>query len=305
MNLNQYSISAAQPGLSVEIVGNLFIPFPPSVEQQTIATFLDRETAKIDTLIAEQETLLALLAEKRQATISHAVTKGLNPDAPMKDSGIPWLGEVPGHWEVTPFRYCVDFMEGPGILATDFHDEGVPLLRVAGVQNHWASLEGCNYLDPEKVLVRWNHFRVQQGDLLISASASMGTVCEVGDEVVGSIPYTGIIRLRGIKGMMIKSFVRYVVVSSQFLTQIDLLKAGATIQHFGPTHLSQMLVARPSEKEQSEISRYLEAVLSRLDSLEAAAHSAIELLKERRSALIAAAVTGQIDVRGAVGAQAA
>ncbi len=281
------------------------VPLPPPEEVLAIATFLDRETAKIDTLIAEQETLLALLAEKRQATISHAVTKGLNPDAPMKDSGIPWLGEVPGHWEVTPFRYCVDFMEGPGILATDFHDEGVPLLRVAGVQNHWASLEGCNYLDPEKVLVRWNHFRVQQGDLLIGASASMGTVCEVGDEVVGSIPYTGIIRLRGIKGMMIKSFVRYVVVSSQFLTQIDLLKAGATIQHFGPTHLSQMLVARPSEKEQSEISRYLEAVLSRLDSLEAAAHSAIELLKERRSALIAAAVTGQIDVRGAVGAQAA
>lgn len=285
--------------------GPLFLPLPPLLEQRSIIAFLDRETAKIDALIAEQEKLLTLLAEKRQATISHAVTRGLDPDVPMKDSGVAWLGEVPAHWEVVPFKYCVHFQEGPGIMADDFRDEGVPLLRVSGVRTHWATLEGCNYLDPEKVQARWSHFKVEEGDLLISASASMGTVCEVGPEAAGSVPYTGIIRLKAIDGMMVKNFVRHVVVSGLFLTQIDLLKAGATIQHFGPTHLSQMDVARPPEREQQEIAACLDAALADLAELQREAGAAIELLLERRSALIAAAVTGQIDVRGFVETQAA
>lgn len=100
MDLGQYSITAAQPGLSVEAIGNLRIPVPSFAEQSAIAAFLDRETGKIDVLVAEQERLIALLKEKRQAVISHAVTKGLNPNAPMKDSGVAWLGEMPAHWKV-------------------------------------------------------------------------------------------------------------------------------------------------------------------------------------------------------------
>jgi type I restriction enzyme S subunit len=270
---------------------------PPKVEQTAIATFLDRETAKIDELIAEQEKLIALLAEKRQATISHAVTKGLNPDAPMKDSGVAWLGEVPAHWAVKPLRYCIDYQEGPGIMAADFVESGVPLLRVSGVQGRWATLDGCNFLTPERVAHKWEHFRVKEGDLLISASASMGTVCEVGADTIGSIPYTGLIRLSGKTGVMIKPFVRSLVVSDLFITQIDLLKAGATIQHFGPTHLSQMTVPRPPVDEQIEIAAYIENQTIRLDTLTAEATRGIALLKERRSALISAAVTGKIDVR--------
>lgn len=278
--------------------GALCIPLPSHEEQTAIATFLDRETGKIDALIAEQEKLLTLLAEKRQATISHAVTRGLNPDAPMKDSGVEWLGEVPAHWKVMPFRYGVDYQEGPGILADDFHDDGVPLLRVAGVQSQWASLSGCNYLDPEKVAKKWEHFRLVKGDLLISASASMGTICEVGEEAEGAIPYTGIIRMREKIGLLEKGFIRHLVVSSQFLTQIDLLKTGATIQHFGPTHLSQMFVVRPPENEQRDIAEFIDDELEKLEALQSDTTRAIELLKERRSALISAAVTGQIDVRG-------
>ena len=295
----------AIPMLTVEQVASGAVPLPPIHEQVEIASFLGRETAKIDALIAEQEKLLALLAEKREATISHAVTRGLDPNAPLKDSGIPWLGQVPAHWEVVPFKYCVHFQEGPGIMADDFRDEGVPLLRVSGVRTHWATLEGCNYLDPEKVQARWSHFKVEEGDLLISASASMGTVCEVGPEAAGSVPYTGIIRLKAIDGMMVKNFVRHVVVSGLFLTQIDLLKAGATIQHFGPTHLSQMDVARPPEREQQEIAACLDAALADLAELQREAGAAIELLWERRSALVSAAVTGQVDVRGFVETQAA
>jgi type I restriction enzyme, S subunit len=113
MNLNQYSVSAAQPGLAVEAIGNLWVPVPAHGEQTAIAAFLDRETAKIDALVAEQETLIALLKEKRQAVISHAVTKGLNPDAPMKPSGIEWLGDVPARWEVLALkRVCSLIKDG-------------------------------------------------------------------------------------------------------------------------------------------------------------------------------------------------
>lgn len=289
---------AAREGLNFEQIGGMVMSLPPLNEQESIAAFLDRETAKIDALIAEQEKLIALLAEKRQATISQAVTRGLDPNVPLKDSGVPWLGKVPAHWEIKPLRYCVDYQEGPGILAEDFRDEGIPLLRVAGVQSNLATLDGCNFLDPDKVSIRWNHFRLLKGDLLISASASMGTVCEVGDDAVGAVAYTGIIRLRGKEGVMIRDFIRYMVVSWPFLSQIDLLKAGATIQHYGPTHLSQMFAVCPPVKEQESISDFIANELARAGRLMQEAKKTVALLHERRAALISAAVTGKIDVRG-------
>ena len=145
---------------------SLRVALPQLSEQQSIAVFLDRETAKIDALVAEQENLIALLKEKRQAVISHAVTKGLDPTVPMKDSGIEWLGEVPDESSIKPFKAAVDYQEGPGIMAVDFHEEGVPLLRVSSVQSRWASIEGCNYLDPDKVACQWKHFRLVKGAIL-------------------------------------------------------------------------------------------------------------------------------------------
>ena len=287
--------------LSGDALAAFRLPAPDSHEQSTIAAFLHRETAKIDELVGEQRRLIELLKEKRQAVISHAVTKGLNPNAPMKPSNIPWLSDVPEHWDVAPFRLAVAFQEGPGIMAADFHDEGVPLLRVSGVQGTWATLKGCNYLDPELVEKRWSHFRVEEGDLLISASASMGTVTEVGPEAAGAVPYTGLIRLNGRQGVLINNYVKAFVVSDMFLTQIDLLKAGSTIQHFGPTHLSQMKIAfPPDEAEQIEVANFVDESLERYDKLMDTANEQIDLLGERRTALIFAAVTGKIDVRNAI-----
>ncbi|MBB4841187.1 type I restriction enzyme S subunit [Sphingomonas kyeonggiensis] len=280
-------------------LAQLPIPLPSLSEQAEIVAFLDRETAKIDALVEEQRRLIELLKEKRQAVISHAVTKGLNPDAPMKDSGVEWLGEVPSHWAIAKFPSAIDFQEGPGILAVDFHDEGVPLLRVAGAQSRWASLDGCNFLDPAKVQSRWDHFRLELGDLVISGSASMGTVCEVGAATVGAIPYTGLIRLRPRNNGATRDYIRALVSSSLFFTQIDMLKAGATIQHFGPIHLRQMIVTLPPKEEQEKIAVYVEAEHTRFDALLEQASAAITLLQERRAALISAAVTGKIDVRAA------
>lgn len=270
---------------------------PPLEDQSAVATFLDRETARIDTLIAKQKRLIELLQEKRQAVISEAVTRGLDPVVPTKPSGAEWLGDVPAHWHVSPLKSAVTIQEGPGIMADDFRDEGVPLLRIANVGSRYTTLEGCNYLDPDKVEKRWGHFRVRVGDLLISASASMGTVSEVTEGAAGSIPYTGLIRLVPEAERTTRAFIRYFVVSSAFLRQIDLLKAGATIQHFGPTHLRQVCMALPPINEQRSIGEYLDNANAKIDALIAKAQQAIELQKEHRIALISAAVTGKIDVR--------
>lgn len=295
------SKSSAQAGIYMGDVAATSIAFPVSIEEQhAIVNLLDRETARIDALIEKKTRFIELLREKRQALITHAVTKGLDPNVKMKDSGVEWLGEVPEHWMIRPFKVCIDFQEGPGVMAADFCNEGVPLLRVAGVQGRWASLEGCNYLESAKVDRQWSHFRLEHGDLLISASASMGTVCEVTNETVGAVAYTGLIRLRGKQDLMLRSYIRYLLASSVFSTQIEFFKAGSTIQHFGPTHLSQMFVVCPPLEEQEAISQLLEAEILRIDDLLAKSEHSIALLKERRSALITAAVTGQIDLREAV-----
>ncbi len=295
-----YQNGAGREGLNFEQIGNMFIALPPAEEVDKALSHLDRETARIDALIEKKTRFIELLREKRQALITHAVTKGLDPNVKMKDSGVEWLGEVPEHWSVRPFRVCIDFQEGPGIMAADFCGEGVPLLRVAGVQGRWASLEGCNYLSPAKVERQWSHFRLKEGDLLISASASMGTVCEVAEDTIGAVAYTGLIRLRGKLGVMLRPYIRSLMVSSLFSTQIDFFKAGSTIQHFGPTHLSQMFVVCPPLDEQEAISQHLEDETLRIDELVAKSERSIALLKERRCALITAAVTGQIDLREAV-----
>jgi type I restriction enzyme, S subunit len=277
---------------------SLPIVTPPLKEQQQIARFLDRETATIDALIAKQEQLIATLREDRTATIAHGVAKGLDSATRMKKSELEWVDFVPSTWQLVPLKSAISFQEGPGIMATDFRDEGVPLLRVASVSGTRATLDGCNYLDPEKVRTTWSRFRVKAGDLLISASASMGTVAEAGPDVAGAIPYTGIIRI--FPGSLVKrDFMKWYLVSLPFTTQIDLVKQGSTIQHYGPTHLSRMRLYVPPFDEQDEIVEFLNERCRKIDALIAKAKEVIERIREYRSALITDAVTGKIDVRGA------
>ncbi len=283
--------------ISYEQFGAIYLPYCSYEEQQKIASFLDHETAKIDTLIAKQEKLIELLKEKRQAVISHAVTKGLNPNAPMRDSGVEWLGEVPEHWVVTKFSYAIDFLEGPGILAVDFHDEGIPLLRIQNVKEAIVTDNFKTYLDPQKVKEKWEHFRVKKGDLLISASASTGLISEVDERTVGAVPYTGLIRLKPVSASITKDFIRFVVQSDLFYEQIKLLQTGSTIQHFGPIHLQQMKVVLPPVDEQNRIAKDIKHSIKYIDRLTENAESIIDLTKERKTALISAVVTGKIDVR--------
>ena len=286
------SYPAINPGDLVAISG-----VRPSIEEQTaIARFLDEKTAEIDDLIAKKEELLRLLAEQRTALITHAVTKGLNPDAPMNPSGIDWLGDVPEGWEVKPLKREVWYQEGPGIMAVDFRDEGVPLLRIRNLKPGRVELEGCNFLDPEMANGKWAHFQVEDGDRLISTSASTGLVSVVDADAVGAIPYTGIIRIRPLGDKMLPEFLEYFVSSELFFDQIDLLATGTTIQHFGPYHLNQMIMAVPPVEEQVMLVERLASDLGKLGETMGIVETALDRLKEYRTALITNAVTGKIKV---------
>ena len=296
---NVYATSTSGLGnLNGTIVGNLPFPVADLETQRKIADFLDRETARIDLLIEKKQRLVELLGEKLRSAITDALSTGLDRTAPMQSTGLTWLPEVPAHWTVPPLRTLIWYQEGPGILAVDFHDEGIPLLRIKGLSGRHATLDGCNYLDPDKVKTRWKHFRVEVGDYLISASATTGGIAtEVTSETAGAVPYTGIIRIKPRRGGYVHEIIPFFLLSTLFEEQITLLSAGSTIQHFGPSHLSHMKAPLPPKREQIQIAQRLSSAMSRTGEATQKVNTSIDRLKEYRSALITAAVTGQIDVQ--------
>jgi len=157
-----------------------------------------------------------------------------------------------------------DFQEGPGILAVDFHDDGIPLLRLKGIENEFATLDGCNYLCPEKVEQKWKHFCVEEGDILIGSSASVGRVAIVDEDTIGAIPYTGIIRFRINEKLVNRAFVLALLRSDVFNRQVTRMSTGSTIKHFGPTHLKKVRLPVPPLNLQNE----LEKLFSSLNGIE-------------------------------------
>lgn len=274
-------------------------PVPPLFEQTAIATFLDRETGKIDALIAEQEMLLALLAEKRQAAISHAVTKGLNPDAQMKDSGIAWLGEVPEHWDrVQLGRLCTQVSDGPH-FSPNYVDDGVMFLSARNIKVDGWSLDDAKYVSEEDYAEFNKRVIPEKGDVLYTKGGTTGIAKVVDlDERFQVWVHVAVLKLD--KSVVMPHYVAYALNSIGCYEQSQLYTRGATNQDLGLTRMVKIFLALPPLEEQHSIIGWLDKETARLDSLKAESERAITLLKERRSALIAAAVTGQIDVRNLV-----
>lgn len=161
---------------------------------------------------------------------------------------------------VVPLVDALDFREGPGIMAVDFQDTGVPLIRLAGLKSGADLLAGCNYLDPAKVESKWQHFRVQEGDVLLSTSASLGEVAVVTAAGVGAVPYTGIIRFRPKDHNVAQEFIQYALRSPAFKQQIVEMGVGSVMNHFGPSHLKRMTLSLPSVEQQRGIAKVLGAL---------------------------------------------
>lgn len=272
---------------------------PPPDEQAAIVRFLDCANGRLERAIRAKRKVIALLNEQKRAIIHGAVTRGLDPDVPLKPSGIPWLGDIPQHWEVRRFKTSVGFQEGPGIMLADFREAGVPLLRISCLAGTEATLAGCNYLSPAKVREKWSHFAVRPGDYLLSASGSTGAVRRATAEVVGAIPYTGIIRLWPKSRAIDMEYLRLFMSARPFAEQISMAKSGVGIEHFGPTHLKRMWILQPPVEEQAEIVDRLVESTSGLDLTSSRLEREIELLREYRTRLVADVVTGKLDVREA------
>jgi len=171
------------------------------------------------------------------------------------------FANCPATWRVIPFQDAVEFREGPGILAKDFRTNGVPLLRLRNIERPFVDLEGCNFLDPDMVRAKWDHFRIEPGDLLVSTSGTLGRVSIATEPSQGSIPYTGIIRMRPAGPHVDAGFIRYFLTSPLFQLQAEASAAGSVLKHFGPTHLREMSFPVPPVEEQCAIA----AVLGALD----------------------------------------
>jgi type I restriction enzyme S subunit len=279
--------------------------FPPIDEQAAIAAFLDRETAKIDELIAEQEKLIALLAEKRHATISHAVTRGLNNNVPLKDSGVAWLSEVPVHWEVKKLRYIANVVRGasprpagdPRFFASD--DEfGVncPWVTVAEVTKDEDVFlkEVVEYLTPTGV----EHSQsFEAGTLIFTNSGATLGVPKI--LAINCCANDGILAFRNLSDKADIRFVYYFLLTTTERLRTE-MKQGGGQPNLNTGIVKEISLALPPHDEQLQVVNFLEAEILKFDSLRAQAERTISLFKERRDALIAAAVTGQFDVRGTV-----
>lgn len=285
-------------GLGQYALDNVELPFPPFDEQAAIASFLDRETAKIDALIAEQEKLLVLLAEKRQATISHAVTRGLDPNALMKDSGIPWLGEVPAHWVIGGLtKFIGPVVDYRGRTPTK-GNEGMFLVTAKNVRNgalDYAASE--EYVDPAEANVLLSRGRPEIGDVLFTTEAPLGQVAQIDRTDIALAQR--IVKFRGLKDVLVNRFLMYWLMGSACQSRLETLATGSTALGIKASKLGMIECLVPPVPEQQKIVEHIDRQLDQFGALQADAARGIYLLRERRSALISAAVTGKIDVRNA------
>ena len=301
--LDAASRDSAVPGLDRDDAYAREVAVAPIDEQQAIATFLDRETAKIDALVTKKESLVELLQEKRTALITRAVTWGLDPNVPMKESGVEWLGEVPAHWEVRPLKSMSDLQTGL-TLGKRYEGEAVttrPYLRVANVQDGYLALDDISEVE---VSVRGAaRFELRMGDVLVTEGGDFdklgrGHVWE--EQIAQCLHQNHIFAVRPRRTALTPHFLALVTSSGYgraYFTATS--KQSTNLASTNATKLRNLPVALPGLAEQVEIVHWASHESARIDGLVAKIEEAIDHLNELRTALISAAVTGKIDVREA------
>ena len=304
IQFGRYLTNTALPSMTQEHLGNYFFSIPNNeIERNNIANFLDHETAKIDLLIEKQQALIELLKEKRQAVISHAVTKGLNPNVPMKDSGVEWLGEVPEHWVVLQIRRVLLNIEqgkSPECESRPASIDEWGVLKSGCVNNGFFNEEENKFLPDE--IEPFSQFEVRKGDILMSRAS--GSV-----DLIGSVAFVESTRPKlllsdkvfrlNFNDLLSGRFFALLMKSTYMRTNIKNAISGAEgmANNITKGSILSFKFALPPIEEQEFIVTSSLAKISKYDHLIGQAENAIEYLQERRTALISAAVTGKIDVR--------
>ncbi|KDN29651.1 restriction endonuclease subunit S [Vibrio fortis] len=269
---------------------NILLAVPTEDEQQKIANFLDHETAKIDTLITKQEKLIELLKEKRQAVISHAVTKGLNPQAPMKDSGVEWLGEVPEHWGVVKCGYLGNLFGSEAIAEDLVSDDGdIPFIKVSTL-----SLDSFD-LSEKSFFVDSDMVSVNKAKSNYIAFPKRGAAIFTNKVNIVTEPSFIDPNLMGweINNRALPEYIAYMLK----LRGLGDIADVSTVPQINNKHIEPMKFPLPPLQEQTDILKSLKGQVATINELIEKSNVAITLIKERKTALISAAVTGKIDVR--------
>lgn len=295
-NIRNMAGGDLRDGLNLDLLGDIPCPLPLPGEQAAIAAFLDRETAKIDALVEEQKRLIELLKEKRQAVISQAVTKGLDPNVPMKDSGVEWLGDVPAHWSITRLKHVSPQVTVGIVVEPSRHyaESGVPALRSLNVRQDAIVTDGVVYITASGHRLH-SKSQLNAGDLVAVRSGQPGTTAVVPEELDGCNCIDLLVIRRPLAGC--SEFLSRFMNSDAARIQYSHGSGGAIQQHFNVEAAGNLILAWPPMGEQREIANEVSRRVSMFDDLIEDAIIAVHLLGERRSALISAAVTGKIDVR--------
>ena len=282
-------------GLNSSIIKELLIILPPVKDQKSISASLDRKTTQIDNLISKKQKLIELLKEERAAIINQAVTKGLNPDAPMKDSGIEMLGEVPEHWEVKRLKYIARLKYGLGQPPKQVYD-GLPLIRATNIERGIITAKNLIYIDPDDIPYDRDPILRKNDIIVVRSGAYTGDSSIIPEKYHGSIAgYDMVARSQAINPI----FLSYAFLSTYVLIgQLYLHRLRAAQPHLNIEELGSTLIAFPrKEKEQALIAESLCLKCLKIDQTISKIKKQIELLKEFRTALISEVVTGKIDVR--------
>lgn len=289
--------------LNQELIKNSFLLAPLHSEAEKVANFLEHETAKIDNLIEKQQQLIELLKEKRQAVISHAVTKGLDPDVPMKDSGIEWLGDVPEHWigsYIKNLCYVNDGNHGeeyPNDKDFVESEEGVPFIRAGDFDKLRVIDRDLRFISHKKNN-SMRKGRLQKNDILfVNRGATIGKLCIIDEKYVGANLNSQVAYLRANEDKVNYRYLTYFISSKYTQTKISSSIQGGALPQYPLKNILNLDVWHGSLDEQETIADFIDATVRVSDSLIDKGISAIELMQECRTALISAAVTGKIDVR--------
>lgn len=298
--VNGTTFGSKMPRASWDDIGNFKIILPPLPEQTAIAAFLDCKLAQIDALISKQETLLTKLAEKRTALITHAVTRGLNPAAPLKPSGVAWLGEVPQHWEVMSLKFslAMPITDGPH-ETPEILSDGIPFISAEAVKNDKLDFnKKRGYISEEDHLRFCKKYSPQKGDIyMVKSGATTGNVAKVETDKVFNI-WSPLAVMRPDTNKISTEFLFYAIKAEYFNVSVQLKWNMGTQQNIGMGVLSNIKVIIPPLPEQTAIAHYLDTQTAQIDALSNKIRQTIARLQEYRRTLITQAVTGKIKVIG-------
>lgn len=288
---------SAQPKLTAENLGDVFTIKPPFSEQQSITAYLDYKTSQLDTLIEKKQKQIELLKEERTAIINQAVTKGLNPDVPMKDSGIEWMGEVPQHWDVTFLKHiCAKITDGSH-FSPETQDSGVPYITVQDVKDNFIDFENSKRISEIDYLnLKRNGCQPMEGDVLLTKDGTIGRAVVVeSEEKFAILSSLGLIRPSKVK--VIPDYLRYYLISGLNIDQMFSFIRGSALTRLTIKLIEQLIIVYPSIQEQQSIVVHLNQKTFQIDNIIKNIQKQLILLQEYRTALISNAVTGKIDIR--------